>query len=419
MNIIMEIFRRRGQYRQSRQLSISLVAYLALCLIGLPVQAKYEGGTGTADDPYLIATAEQMNEIGTHSGDWDKDFKLVADINMDTIPGTEYNIIETFHGTFDGNDCTISNFSLTSTQPENIGLFGTGDGTIKDLTLLRPNVFAQGRNVGSLIGNVNRGIITNCYAKSAVVTGDSYVGGLAGYNSGRMTKCSSSGSVSGNAYIGGLVGHIGDGTLTLSYSRADVSGNRNVGGLVGKTGNEGSEITHCYAMGDVEGETYVGGLAGQVEQGKAYKSYSTGSVSGTQYVGGLTGRIRVLGMVSRCFWDTQTSGQTTDPGATGKTTAQMQMMNTFISAGWDFWNTWTICEGTNYPTFQWQISIADFDCPDGVNFYFDFAFFAARWHRENCSPFNSFCEGTDFDQSGTVDVRDLKIFTENWLEGLD
>jgi hypothetical protein len=416
MSNLSKTFNLSGSHKPSGKLTTLLLVSLIICFYAMPAYTKYEGGAGTAGNPYLIYTAEQMNEIGANPGDWNKHFMLIADVNMSDIAGTDYNVIETFTGIFDGNNCTISNFSLTSTREENTGLFGTVGGEIINLGLLNPNIFAQGRSVGSLIGYLNEGSITNCYAKGAVVSGGLYVGGLIGLNTGNVTKCGSTGSVSGDASVGGLVGQVGDGKVMMCYSRASVSGNRNVGGLVGKTGDEASEVTHCYAIGSVEGNTYVGGLVGQVERGNAYKSYSTGSVSGTQYVGGFVGHIRVLGRVSQSFWDTQTSGQTTSAGGTGTTTVQMQLRNTFISVGWDFWNTWEICEETNYPVLQWQIPAADFLCPDGVNFI-DFAFFADHWEQNFCNEANGYCDGTDLDQSGSVDIWDLEIFAELWLEG--
>jgi len=418
MSILMEIIRRRGIYNQSRRFTMSIVASLAISLFVLPASAKYEGGAGTADDPYLINTAEQMNEIGANPGDWDKHFMLTADVNMSDIAGTDYNIIETFNGVFDGNNCTISNFSLTSTRQENTGLFGFVSGRVENLVLLRPNIFAQGNSVGSLTGHLNQGSIINCYAKGAVVSGGLYVGGLVGSNTGYVNKCCTTGSVWGDAYVGGLVGQVGDGKVTMCYSRAGVSGNRNVGGLVGKTSDEASEVTLSYAIGAVEGDAYVGGLVGQVERGNAYKCYSTGSVSGNQYVGGFVGHIRVLGNVTHSFWDTQTSSQTTSAGGTGKTTAQMQMISTFTSTGWDFWNIWTMCEGMNYPVLIWQIPVADFLCPDGVDFI-DFSFFAARWGQNHCNAANRYCDGTDLNQSGSVDFPDLEILAKLWLEGFD
>ena len=64
-----------------------------------------------------------------------------------------------------------------------------------------------------------------------------------------------------------------------------------------------------------------------------------------------------------CFWDTQTSKQTTSSGGgTGKTTAEMQTAKTFLDAGWDFVgettngteDIWWILEGKDYPRLWWE-----------------------------------------------------------------
>jgi hypothetical protein len=57
-----------------------------------------------------------MNTIGlsSNSGDWDKHFKLMSDIDLGAYTGTQFNIIgsiQSFTGTFDGNGHTISNFT--------------------------------------------------------------------------------------------------------------------------------------------------------------------------------------------------------------------------------------------------------------------------------------------------------------------
>jgi len=92
---------------------------IAVCLVSFPAQAQYGGGSGTAEEPYLIYTAEQMNEIGQNKKDWDKHFKLMVDIDLASYTGTNFNIIGRpswlFTGVFDGNGYTISNFSYTST----------------------------------------------------------------------------------------------------------------------------------------------------------------------------------------------------------------------------------------------------------------------------------------------------------------
>jgi len=102
-------------------------------------------------------------------------------------------------------------------------------------------------------------------------------------------------------------------------------------------------------------------------------SYATGSVSasGTEYRpgvgGGLVGENQ--GEVTDSFWDTQTSGQITSNGGTGKTTAEMQTESTFTDASWDFVaesvngteDIWKINEGVDYPRLSWQVVIGDFN----------------------------------------------------------
>ena len=71
------------------------------------------------------------------------------------------------------------------------------------------------------------------------------------------------------------------------------------------------------------------------------------------------------GPVEYCFWDTQTSGQTTSWGGTGKTTAEMQTAKTFLDAGWDFVgetkngtaDIWFMPK-SDYPKLAWQAADA-------------------------------------------------------------
>ncbi|MHC4120628.1 MAG: GLUG motif-containing protein, partial [Planctomycetota bacterium] len=330
--------------RQDAVLVTLLLTMLGVCFLPSSACAKYDGGAGTEASPYIIRTADQMYEIGNSPADWSRHFRLAANIDMNDV--NEYAVesfkvigtstAQPFSGVFDGSNHEITDFKLTTTEPMYTGLFGCVGGEVKNLGLINPVVVAQGSEVGALVGYLDQGEVTGCYARSARVSGDDDVGGLVGRNSGRIFKSYSSGDVSGDAFVGGLVGLLTDGTVTTSYSKADVSGNRNVGGLVGKTSDEAAAVTHSYATGSVTGDSYVGGLVGQVERGAAYKSYSVGSVSGNQHVGGLTGYVRVLGRVSNSMWDTETSGQPTSGGGTGKTTAEMKTISTFTDQGWDF-----------------------------------------------------------------------------------
>ena len=441
------------------KLQAPLLLLFAICFSALPAQAKYGGGTGEPNDPYLIYDSNQMNVIGADSNDWDKHFKLMADIDLGGDASSQFSTIGTssansFTGEFDGNNHTVSNLRVSL-----FGIVVTG-GRIMNVGLIDPNVV---RNA-SLVDRVNEGTIDNCYVQDGRVDGDFDMGGMVAMNAGTITNCYSSGSVWGLEIIGGLVG-VNTGTITNCYSSGDVSGAIGVGGLSGAndgtiTGcysicnvsgsggiiaglvamNWSGTITDCYSISNFSGDVVVGGLVGENGDsrrgyaGTITNCYSAATISGTMVVIGGLVAVNEVGTITGSFWDTDISdvnnmcgsegsgGSGCDNG-NGKTTAQMQTESTFTDAGWDFVSEtangtddiWDICEGMNYPKFAWQIPPGDFLCPDGVNF-FDYSFFASHWAEDNCGASND-CDGRDLDQLGSVDIKDLRIFADNWLEG--
>jgi hypothetical protein len=313
----------------SMNVSLGLVlAWLfAVLFFCLPASAKYSGGTGEPNDPYRIASAEDLNDIGNYEEDWDKHFVLVNDVNLAEYTGTQFKIIGNsiikFTGVFDGNGYKIWNFTWASDARNGIGLFayvGAG-GLIKNLGMERIDVNATNRYyVGGLVG-ANYGTIIDCYATGSV-SGYEFIGGLVGYNVGMITSCYSSIGVSGNLYVGGLVGKNEKGVITNCYSTGSVSGMYTVGGLVG--GNAGT-IVHCFSISRTSGSGAVGGLVG----------YGGGAVNS--------------------FWDIQTSNQTTSAGGTGKTTAEIKTSTTYFGwRGCDVNEIWTLDEGNEYPHLAWE-----------------------------------------------------------------
>jgi len=322
------------------QILLIITVLITICSFSFPAYAKYSGGTGEPNDPYQIATPEDLLLLGDSPEDYDKHFILTADIDLDpNLPGRKVfdkAVIApdtgtrswisfqgtSFTGVFDGNGHTISHLTITGAWY--LGLFG---------------------QVAS-----ERGMVKNLGVLDVKITGEDHrVGGLAGENSGDITRCYSTGIVNGSTSVGGVVGYSLGGTLTCSFSTAKVSGSSYVGGLVGE--HWGTAVTNCYSSGAVSGRSIVGGLTGG-NWGTIANCYSTSKVSGTDSVGGLVGA-RTWGVVTDSFWDIQTSGQTTSVGGTGKTTAEMKMAVTFTN--WDFEEIWTIQEGVDYPKLQWQI----------------------------------------------------------------
>jgi hypothetical protein len=386
---------------------LTAIIILAVSLSTWTQAATYGGGSGTAESPYEIWTPEQMNTIGANSDDWNKHFKLMADIDMSAYTGTQYNIIGTdyntpFTGTFNGNEHKISHLTyVTTVFAEYVGLFGYAENAvIQNLHIENITISAIGRdyervNVGGLVGENNNGDLTNCSMTGSITItgGSSSVGGIAGSNYGLLTDCHAAGSVYGtdgsgglagsnsgiitNCYAvcsvegvtdtGGLVGTNWEGIISQSYATGSVHGlDSCTGGLVGYNVLEKSTITACYATGSVSGTDSVGGLVGYLGDSTITHCYATGQVSSTgTSVGGLVGSISSgYGIAAMCFWDTQTSGQAASAGGTGKTTAQMQNLATYMVAGWDFVyetfngaaDSWTISPG-HYPYLAWQTGI--------------------------------------------------------------
>ncbi len=165
---------------------------------GRPAWARYAGGSGTADDPYQIETAEQLNTIGLYPEDCDKHFRLTADIDMNDLAGAKVNLITAFKGVFDGNDHTIANLTYLANDgdgpPDMPYVWGIGlfrgvmgrDALVENLGLVNPDLqpaptcTKEVRSVGALVGILMQGWVRNCYVQGGRVVGSSHVGGLVG-----------------------------------------------------------------------------------------------------------------------------------------------------------------------------------------------------------------------------------------------
>jgi hypothetical protein len=324
---------------------------------------KYSAGAGTSDDPYLVYCAEDMQAIGANPDDWNKHFKLMADISLAGYAGDSYNRIGTsepfsgdgpFRGVFDGNFHSISDFSCyaaTSYENNYIALFGyVYDGTIKNLKVISPNVYTKYYSqsyVGPIAGCIERANIVGCSVIGGSVDGKNKVGGLIGFcKGGFIADCVSSASVSGTSDVGGLVG-------TASTFAAF------------------SNITDCYARGAVTGDDCVGGFIGDSSSIAVVNCYSTGHVNGTTNVGGFSGyhdpnRFPLQDHVVDCFWDVTSSNTPNSAAAAGLDTAAMQNIDTYLNAGWDFAgeltnggsDDWAMPPGGGYPVLWYELAAA-------------------------------------------------------------
>ncbi len=374
-------------------------AILIITVVFSIANAKYSGGSGTSNDPYLISTAEDMNQIGDNSADWDKHFKLTADINLSNYTGTEFSRIGTstvpFNGVFNGDGHTIWSFTYTAENSDYIGIFSTvgGSGKIEDI----------------FIADVN-------------ISGRDYIGGLAGYNEGTIDNCSSTGKITGGSSLRNIGGLVGEnwGNISNCYSAAAVAGGEWTGYIGGLIGENYGDLSNCYAIGSVSGGDFsynIGGLTGENSSGTISNCYAAGSVNGGDFsynLGGLTGEN--YSTISNCYFlNSEPNNGYGEP----LTDEQMKQQSSFV--GWDFvWeivngpnDIWAMCEGVCYPKLAWQFMPGDCDNDKDVDFL-DFARLALNWSQAD--P-NVYCGGTDLTGNGWIDYNDLVIMCSHWLEG--
>jgi hypothetical protein len=203
-------------------------------------------------------------------------------------------------------------------------------------------------------------------------SGPRYTGGFAGAiqksvgGGGPETICCcyATGDVIGKWGTGGFVGANFDEYINKSYATGESHGYTS-GGFAGYSVGT---ITDCYATGDVydydkgsgDNIPLIGSFIGH-GGGMMTNCYATGTVIITyadflNNVGGFVGNSIDGTTYSDCFWDTQTSGQSSSDGGTGKTTSEMKNVATFTS-----WNIASSSTDLNngYPYLGWQLNSTD------------------------------------------------------------
>ena len=305
-------------------------------------------GDGSVSNPYLIYTVADLkairDSINTKNDVYgNKVYKLMNDLDFSTETSDWTPIgnttTVTFKGSVDGNGKTIRNIRIGHISQVNgsgmlcsmqyAGLVGLIDGAIiKNIEVdwiqimtafggtdncyvggiaaygsgVISNCTTNGdfacqifrtNYVGGIIGyGTATTTIDNCHYNSGSISLSSYnivagyySGGIAGYNIGTISNCTSAGTIGASwNYNGGIAGYsIGSivncycsngmtpewtecvsggiagyqtGTIINCYSAGAVKGGYS-GGIVG----EGGYITNCYATGDITGSKYVCGIA--------------------------------------------------------------------------------------------------------------------------------------------------------------
>ena len=255
-------------------------------------EANAEGYYTVEDDPKteyistiegLKAFRDAVNAGNTYQG---VTVYLTEDIDLaPTRSETNWTPIGTneypFKGTFDGQDHTISNLTITGYN-SNVGFFGmTTNGEIKNVIF--ENAKVTGRlNVGVVAGTPYTSKYTNIKVTGHVeVNGMAYVGGVGGKNAyanwtditvsvdetSYVNAYSVENGTAYRTYVGGVIGFNGEGGHTFKNitSNIKVIGSTcDIGGIFGIAhyGNKVENVS-CSAIVESTGEAdELGGIAG-------------------------------------------------------------------------------------------------------------------------------------------------------------
>ena len=219
--------------------ALSLLMAFVMVLSLLPATAR-------AADVQEITDADGLAAI---ANDPSGSYVLKNDIGSESKPVTEA-IAGTFTGTFDGAGYTIT-LSILSTS-YNTGLFSKigQNGTVK-------NVITAGS-----------------------VTGNYYVGGIAGVCEGTIRNCGNTAAVTGKQRFGGIAGHLGSSSAAATVENCFNTGTitpvdttaKWAGGIAGYVQNAASRVENTLSCGNVSAKKQPGALVGNC-QGKLSNSW--------------------------------------------------------------------------------------------------------------------------------------------------
>lgn len=300
--------------------------------INLALQ-DFVAGDGSAENPYLIANARQLDNMHkVMKNKTSNYFRLLEDIDASSISNwTPLNTESGFSKAmdFDGDGHTISN--LTSSGATYASFSGVLNGHIHNVTFDKASINHTSKIgvVGGFIGTTN--VVGNCtdvHVTNSTVSGStSWGGGFAAEinTAGKLLRCSvENTSVSATLHIGEFAGMVRAQKATLSYCYTkDVnltcettpSNIKGLGGFLGCTTIDAT-IDHCYVEGPVSltstvahdktNKVAVGGFIGYSTPSgvptfsDCYVEGSNVSISGNSEVGGFIGNSDKSATYTRC-----------------------------------------------------------------------------------------------------------------------
>jgi len=287
------------------------IIILLIMTLNILCYSQFAGGTGTIEDPYQIATAEQLNNIRYNLT---SSFIQTADIDLGVAPWSvgegwdpigDYdwaNPTKSFRGNYDGKVYTIHNMYFNRPDENYLGLFGSTLGCVlKNIKLKNFNLIG-GSAIGGVAGTSYDDVVDSCHAEG-IIEGYSQLGLLFYFFDGySIENCHVKGNIkgTGGGYIGGM-----SGMCNAQYVRnctADV----NISSIGGDSGGLFCQITRLQLIENCSvncnitaNDNWAGGLFVfnvQVSENTIVRNcYTTGTINSTgNNVGGFIGQIGLI-----------------------------------------------------------------------------------------------------------------------------
>ena len=271
-------------------------------LYSMSMQAQFHGGSGTADDPYLVADGYDLADIANYRTAF---YKQTADIDLtewinDNAPQLGWMPIGTkdapFEGSYDGGNYTIRGAVINRPSMDYVGIFGyvkDNKNIIQNIIVESPDIIG-GTYTGGIIG-YSYCVVKDCQISSAKVKGNSYVGGICGRSSNKIENCQvmALNILSSSTCCGGIAGY-SDGSISGSVAIVNlIKGENQVGGIAGTINNS---IINCYVFANVSSNGDAGGICGYGYYGH-YNLYTGYYSSDGSYP------TQALLQINNCFFD--------------------------------------------------------------------------------------------------------------------
>jgi hypothetical protein len=268
----------------------------------LPLTKFEKGGDGSAENPYLIASVGDLQQM---KGNLTASYKLANDIDA---AGFDFQPVgEIFKGSLDGGNHTISNLKLANSNYYS-GLFQQVSGTavVKDIkfkdvkvvigsdnstvALIAPELSGDGAgapeisgihvdgytvstndassvNFGGLVGRMSlNATVHDCSIYGAdfgMAEGVSSIGGIANQmiTGANIDRCAFNGAITGGTYVGGIL------------AKLSVTG-------FSTTGAE--HVSNCHVNADIDGENIIGGVVAYAGRAPIYNNFVEGTLTASK-----------------------------------------------------------------------------------------------------------------------------------------